>query len=64
MLNFSEYPRDVEESTLSQVLEATSIPQRYFLSRRACQGILKRSNEKGKKIPNVLRDALLRCVGI
>lgn len=40
-LNISECPSDAVASTLSQVLETASIPPRYFLSAKACQGILR-----------------------
>lgn len=61
-LNISECPNDAEESSLSQVLETTSIPQKYFLSARACEGILKRAERRGKVLPDTLRAALERSV--
>lgn len=38
------------------------IPQRYFLSRRACEGILRRAEARNKTLPLLLREALERCV--
>lgn len=57
-LNFSESPNVVKESSLSQVLVTGSIPQRYFLSARACSGILARAQKRGKLLPPTLRAAL------
>lgn len=57
ILNSSESPRDGSESSLSEVLE-TDPPRRYFLSPRACRGILRRAAKKGKAIPPDLERAL------
>ena len=44
---------------LSDVLEPTgNVPQKYFLSSRACKGILRRADKRGKQIPPALRTAL------
>jgi hypothetical protein len=45
-------------SSLSDVLETQPLPQRYCLSSKACLGILKRAERRGKKLPQMLRDAL------
>ena len=55
-----ECHREEEESFLWQILQAESVPQKYFLSERACLGILRRSEKRGKTLPRVLRNALLR----
>lgn len=57
-LNFGESPRDAEESSLSQILEAT-VPERYYLSPKACGGIIRRAGNRGKKLPPILEAALL-----
>lgn len=44
-------------SSLSQVLE-TQTPQKYFLSDRAKQGILRRAEQRNKTLPPTLRAAL------
>ena len=41
-------PRDAEESSLSQILEVT-VPERYYLSPKACGGIIRRAGNRGKK---------------
>ena len=51
-------PRDAEESSLSQILEAT-VPERYYLSPKACGGIIRRAGNRGKKLPSILEAALL-----
>lgn len=57
--SFGEYRNDGDACFLSDVLEPIgSVPQRYFLSRRACAGILRRAEKKGKKIPAQLKEAL------
>lgn len=57
MLNFGECPNVVEESGLSQILEA-NVPQKYFLSETACLGVLRRAERRGKKLPEILGKAL------
>lgn len=39
--------------------ERDSIPQKYFLSARACQGILRRAENRGKSLPPALMAALV-----
>ena len=53
-----EHRNGVSESRLSQILEDSPHP-RYFLSRKACMGILRRSKEKNKPLPPELESALL-----
>ena len=47
-----------EQKTLSEVLESGHIPTRYFLSPKACAGILRRAEKRGKELPEALRIAL------
>lgn len=63
MLNFGESPRDAEESSLSQILEAT-VPEKYYLSPKACGGIIRRSGNRGKKLPEILERALRLQAGL
>lgn len=58
MLNTSEYPNEGVESLLLDVLEVGNIPPRFFLSQVACQGILRRAEKRGKKLPPMLEKAL------
>lgn len=44
---------------LSEILEPIgSVPGRYYLSSKACQGILRRAEKRGKEIPGALKAAL------
>jgi DNA (cytosine-5)-methyltransferase 1 len=43
---------------LSQILETGPIPPKYFLSGKACAGILRRAERRGKELPGQLRRAL------
>lgn len=56
--NISEWPNDAAVCSLSQVLETTLIPQRFFLSSTACAGILRRADKRGKTLPPALEQAL------
>lgn len=44
--------------SLSDVLETGEVPQRYFLSARACAGILRRAEARGRALPPHLHAAL------
>lgn len=57
MRNISASPNDAAASTLSQILQADPHP-RFFLSPRACQGILNRAARKNKTMPTPLKQAL------
>ena len=55
-------PRDVRESTLSQILQQET-HKKYCLSRIACLGILRRAKERNKTLPNMLTEALEEVTG-
>lgn len=57
--NTGECPSVVVESRLSQILEATP-HTKYCLSARACQGILRRAERRGKDLPKLLKEVLIR----
>ena len=57
MLNTGVSPKDVKESFLSQILEDTPHPK-YYLSKTACLGILRRARARGKELPKQLKIAL------
>lgn len=61
-LNIGEYPSVAEESHLWQILQDDP-PERYFLSAKACLGILRRAERRGKKLPELLEMALREQVG-
>lgn len=56
-LNIGEYPSVENESALSEILE-DNVPEKYYLSPKACLGILRRAKNKGRKLPDNLRIAL------
>ena len=58
MLNTGVYPSVVRESLLSQILE-DSVPEKYYLSKKACLGILTRAARRGKELPPELKAALI-----
>lgn len=58
MHSFGECPRDGVESRLSQILEDNP-HQKYYLSAKACRGILNRAARRGKDLPEALKAALL-----
>ncbi len=57
MLNTGVSPKDVKESFLSQILEDTPHPK-YYLSKTACLGILRRARARRKDLPKQLKIAL------
>ena len=61
-LNTGASPSDAPVSTLSQILLA-EVPEKYYLSPKACLGILRRASARGKELPEVLRKALERQAG-
>jgi DNA-cytosine methyltransferase len=49
MLSTSEFPKEEGvSSSLADVLETDSVPQKYYLSPKACEGILRRTIQRGK----------------
>ena len=66
-LNTSEWNHIEEPShnaegvcSLSDILETGDVPQRYFLSAKACRGILRRAEKRGRALPGLLKAALER----
>lgn len=61
MLNTGESPSVAVESTLSSILEANA-PEKYYLSAKACEGILRRAQRRGKALPQMLKLALEQMI--
>ena len=66
-LNIPEFPNiqgrsrsEGDVSSLSDILIRGSIPQRYYLTARCAEGILRRAERRGKPLPPVLKEALIR----
>jgi len=49
--------------SLSDVLEMGPLPPRFSLSTKACAGILRRAERRGKQLPPMLKQALEQVVG-
>ena len=64
MLNGSAWPNGANVCSLSQVLETARIPSKYFLSAKACKGILRRAEKRGKQLPVHLERALQAVAGL
>lgn len=59
MLNIGVSPNDEIASFLSWILQKPEdVPQKYYLSQRACAGILRRAKVRGKDLPELLKKAL------
>ena len=64
ILNTGLAPRKEENVySLSQILEEEPHPK-YYLTRKACLGILRRSAERGKELPPQLKEALEAQAGV
>ena len=62
-LNTGVSPKDAKGSSLSQILQADP-PLKYYLSPKACLGILRRAFERGKELPKKLERALKIQAGL
>ena len=62
-LNTPEWHSAAVVCSLSDSLETGDVPQRFYLSAKACQGILRRAKKRGKKLPTPLRSALINTAG-
>ena len=56
--NTGECPNAAVVSRLSQILEETPHPK-YNLTAKACQGILRRAERRGKDLPKLLKAVLV-----
>ena len=57
-------PSDVDVCSLSDILETGDVPQRYYLTPKACAGILRRAEARGKELPPQLALALQAVAGL
>jgi hypothetical protein len=57
-LSTLEFPSGAVASSLSDILETGALPERYYLSPRACLGIVRRAARRGRALPEHLRRAL------
>jgi hypothetical protein len=56
-------PSDEGVSSLSEILATGDVPQRYYLSPKACRGILRRAGKRGRELPRQLQAALAGVAG-
>lgn len=63
MRSFSAWPKDASVCSLLEVLEPC-VARKYFLSAKACRGIISRADRRGKPLPKRLMDALERQIMI
>lgn len=61
MPSTGEFPNVESASRLSSILQVNA-PERYYLSQKACEGILRRASRRGKQLPEILRQALLEQI--
>ena len=54
----SESPSPAKESSLSDVIETSDVPERYFLSPNAAAGMLRRADRMGRSLFRPLRRSL------
>ncbi len=57
------FPNGGDVCSLSDILETGDLPQRYFLTPKACAGILRRAVGRGKTLPPPLQRALQAVAG-
>jgi len=57
ILNISDSPSDASASSLSSILQA-NVPDTFFLSVKACRGILERATRRRRTLPDTLQKAL------
>ena len=60
-LYIGECPREENVSLLSWILQV-DVPEKYYLSAKACRGILTRASRRGKKLQELLETALLEMI--
>ncbi len=62
-VNISERHSGAGACFLSAILEENA-PEKYSLSPKACLGILRRAERRGKDLPPLLKTALIRQAGL
>ena len=63
MLSTSEYPNGASvSSSLADVIQTQPVQQKYYLTVSAAEGVLRRSNRHGKRLPDLLQEAFENVV--
>lgn len=63
-LSTSDWRSGATVCSLSEVLETGAVHQRYYLTSKACLGILRRAEKRGKELPEQLARALRAVAGL
>ena len=50
--------------SLSDIVEMRAAPRRYYLTAKACRGVLRRAEKRGKALPPLLQTALQGVAGL
>ena len=58
-LNGSDWRNGASACSLSSILETGPVDRRFYLSPKACAGILRRAEKRGKALPPALSEALM-----
>ena len=58
-LNTSAIPNNKETGSLYDIVEANNIPEKFYLSPRACAGILRRTRENEMRLNSRLEEILI-----
>ena len=58
MLNTSEWPNDADVCLLSQQLAPDSVRPEDYLKPKACRGLLRRAEKRGRELPQMLKVVL------
>ena len=62
-LNTSGWRNGGSVCSLYSILEDGSLPRRYYLTSKACKGIQRRAEKRGKQLPTILQEALRIVAG-
>lgn len=64
IVSTGESHKDAEDVSLLSILEPGPVLPKYYLSEKACKGILRRASTRGKALPEILKEALEHQAGI
>ena len=64
-INVEEWPNDASVQSLKNILQPNSeVHPRFFLSPKACSGILRRAEKRGCELPQKFKEAVERGAGL
>lgn len=62
--NLPDWRSDASVCSLSSILETGPVAPRFYLSKKACAGIIRRAEKRGKELPQQLAHALRVVAGL